>query len=447
MENSWKLLLVLLLCWCLAATKMENKEEDDDSSYKKRQQEPFFDGSAVDIVDYGAPSVVDYGAAAVADYGNGAAVAYGDGAVAYGDGAVVSADGAPDYGGAVYIDIQSSLIDTSSSTYLFDYQTIETSTLIGASYSSSDIVQYFQRAACNPACDSYANIACNNFIGYSSTSRFDYVLNGITYTSAYYFASSCTTSSTCTTTTCTGTSEVGSCGLTCTTDLSTISILYTYRTIRETYENSVGSDITSYTTSTVIGTSARTVIEDLNPTTCTCDAIVRPTFYITSTDNSEINPTRVAFVAVPVIVAAAVLGAVSIWAIVRAAQNANFQQQQQQLQQQQQQQQLIDLQRSRFDPNNIWNQQFPVGDQLITNRLDFDDFPFLRTPINSLSIPVTGSNFTNFCGCGDNSVWMTDGKCYPLLRQGPCSNPRYWLTIDPKSLKVRFFFLLILLNY
>ena len=64
------------------------------------------------------------------------------------------------------------------------------------------------------------------------------------------------------------------------------------------------------------------------------------------------------------------------------------------------------------------------------------DIELPRTPINSLPIPVMGSNFTNFGGCGDSSVRMTDGKCYPLLRQGPCSDPGYWLTIDPNSLTV-----------
>ena len=66
------------------------------------------------------------------------------------------------------------------------------------------------------------------------------------------------------------------------------------------------------------------------------------------------------------------------------------------------------------------------------------------TPINTLPIPVLGSHsIATFDGCGDSSIRMTaDGKCHPLLRQGPCSNPRFWLTIDPKSLKVRVFFLL-----
>ncbi len=43
-------------------------------------------------------------------------------------------------------------------------------------------------------------------------------------------------------------------------------------------------------------------------------------------------------------------------------------------------------------------------------------------------------------GCGDNSVrFKSDGYCYPVLRQGPCENLRYWVTVDPDTYEVRIY--------
>ena len=41
-------------------------------------------------------------------------------------------------------------------------------------------------------------------------------------------------------------------------------------------------------------------------------------------------------------------------------------------------------------------------------------------------------------GCGDNSIrFKSNGYCYPVLRQGPCKNLRYWVTVDPDTYEVR----------
>ena len=39
--------------------------------------------------------------------------------------------------------------------------------------------------------------------------------------------------------------------------------------------------------------------------------------------------------------------------------------------------------------------------------------------------------------CGDFSVrFKDDDYCYPLLERGPCSNPYFWVTVDPYTFKV-----------
>ncbi len=57
------------------------------------------------------------------------------------------------------------------------------------------------------------------------------------------------------------------------------------------------------------------------------------------------------------------------------------------------------------------------------------------TPVNDLSIPVRGDDLPDD-GCGDSSVRFRDGRCYPVLKRGPCRNPYYWITVDPVRLTV-----------
>jgi len=58
-----------------------------------------------------------------------------------------------------------------------------------------------------------------------------------------------------------------------------------------------------------------------------------------------------------------------------------------------------------------------------------------QTPVNDVTIPVLGNDQPDD-GCGDSSVRFQDGKCYPVLKRGPCSNPYFWVTVDPKTLMV-----------
>lgn len=62
-------------------------------------------------------------------------------------------------------------------------------------------------------------------------------------------------------------------------------------------------------------------------------------------------------------------------------------------------------------------------------------------PQNDSPFPVTGPDWPND-GCGDASVrYKLDGKCYPVLRRGPCPNPLHWIAVDPINLSVRFLFI------
>lgn len=54
---------------------------------------------------------------------------------------------------------------------------------------------------------------------------------------------------------------------------------------------------------------------------------------------------------------------------------------------------------------------------------------------NDLPFPVPGPSFPDD-GCGDASVRFGDGRCHSVLRRGPCSNPRHWMTVDPITLSV-----------
>lgn len=56
-------------------------------------------------------------------------------------------------------------------------------------------------------------------------------------------------------------------------------------------------------------------------------------------------------------------------------------------------------------------------------------------PRNDQPIPVRGASLSDG-GCSDNLVLFPDGKCYPVLRRGPCGDPFRWVTVDPTSLTV-----------
>ena len=58
-------------------------------------------------------------------------------------------------------------------------------------------------------------------------------------------------------------------------------------------------------------------------------------------------------------------------------------------------------------------------------------------PRNNLQIPVQGDDLPNPGGCNDSSIfYQEDGRCYPVLRQGPCPSPLEWITVDPRTLLV-----------
>ena len=60
------------------------------------------------------------------------------------------------------------------------------------------------------------------------------------------------------------------------------------------------------------------------------------------------------------------------------------------------------------------------------------------TPFNLLPIPVPGHSFRNDGGCSDDSIlYPVDGRCYPVLKRGPCLGRHQWLTVDPLTLKGR----------
>ena len=62
-----------------------------------------------------------------------------------------------------------------------------------------------------------------------------------------------------------------------------------------------------------------------------------------------------------------------------------------------------------------------------------------QTPMNKLSIPVTGADSRDD-GCGDTFVRVAaDGQCHPLLRRGPCPDPFHWVTVNPINLTVNPF--------
>lgn len=58
-------------------------------------------------------------------------------------------------------------------------------------------------------------------------------------------------------------------------------------------------------------------------------------------------------------------------------------------------------------------------------------------PENNLDIPVEGFNFPDD-GCEDGSIRFgtNNGTCHPVLKRGPCQDPRTWMTVDPLRLEV-----------
>ncbi|KZS08617.1 Uncharacterized protein APZ42_027312 [Daphnia magna] len=81
-----------------------------------------------------------------------------------------------------------------------------------------------------------------------------------------------------------------------------------------------------------------------------------------------------------------------------------------------------------------------VATQVKEEQIDEIDFVIRsldnQTPINDLPMPVNGEDFPRD-GCGDNSVRVANGNCFPVLTRGPCENIRHWVTIDPITLQGR----------
>jgi hypothetical protein len=65
-------------------------------------------------------------------------------------------------------------------------------------------------------------------------------------------------------------------------------------------------------------------------------------------------------------------------------------------------------------------------------------------PFNGAKVPQNGKPSNSSYpddGCGDYSVrFKGDGYCYPLLKKGPCENVLFWITVDPYTYEVGFFF-------
>ena len=191
----------------------------------------------------------------------------------------------------------------------------------------------------------------------------------------------CWTSSVCSTV-CSS-SLFSTCIETCAPTTQLIATYYTsliYISIN-TVTNGVTISSTGYTTDAIAGTSTSVNVNSANCqsiSTVTCSSSTTTT---TSTGSSSaISPSSVVIYPVPVVIAAAA-AAVALGA------------------------------RAGTDDD-----EGPNGGA--------------QTPMNELSIPVTGADFRDD-GCGDTVVRFTaDGQCHPLLRRGPCPDPFHWVTVS-----------------
>ena len=234
--------------------------------------------------------------------------------------------------------------------------------------------------------------------------------------SVTYYFSSCSATSTCSTV-CSSVSITGSCSQSCITFTSLSAIYYTSASsvslFGPAYGTSTGGDgiITSCQwsgTSVITSTSSTSSVSSIYSTGCntlTSTICTTTTSLVVTTSSSTVSSTnrrRIVAIAAAVAVAAAVAIAVGIGVGVPAVQTANEMQQQR--------------------------------DQVLQNVAVFLS-SMAPTPLNLLPIPVTGLSFRNDGGCDDGSIlFPADGRCHPVLRQGPCPDRNHWLTVDPITL-------------
>lgn len=76
--------------------------------------------------------------------------------------------------------------------------------------------------------------------------------------------------------------------------------------------------------------------------------------------------------------------------------------------------------------------------QFLSNEGFFD----IEAPVNDMIIPVEGYDLPDY-GCGDSSVRFQEGKCYPVLKRGPCRNPYYCIPVSPVNLTLEKYFQLL----
>ena len=225
--------------------------------------------------------------------------------------------------------------------------------------------------------------------------------------------SSCSASSTCSTV-CTSIST--SCSSSCTISTTLTATYYTSYLYCSgaIYGNSIIP--TSYTTSAGSSTSSSTTVYSSG-----CQSLS------TACSTTTINRlARAAFAAA----AAAVAIAVGVGAGVRVAQGAEVQQIIALDTEQQVLELVNDFLLTGAEDNSTLNENATINAFVPITAL---------TPSNLLPIPVTGvsgPNFRNGDGCGDESILFDDGNCYPLLRRGPCPDRSQWLTVDPFTLRV-----------
>ena len=212
------------------------------------------------------------------------------------------------------------------------------------------------------------------------------------------YISTCSASSTCSTI-CSSVSFT--CLQSCTIFTSLTAVYYTsYSFVSETGAiPGVFTFSSSFTTSAGSSTSSSITIYSVG-----CESL--------STACSTTTSNRLARVAVAVaaVAAIAVVGVGAGVGMAQAQLGVNNQQQPQQVQQQV----------ANFPQNTVGRSVGVVA----------------PTPNNNLPIPVTGPNFRNDGGCDDESIVFNDGNCYPVLRRGPCTDGRQWITVDPLTLRV-----------
>ena len=233
--------------------------------------------------------------------------------------------------------------------------------------------------------------------------------------SVTYYFSSCSATSTCSTV-CSSVSITGSCSQSCITFTSLSATYYTSASsvslFGPAYGTSTGGDgiitscqwdgatfkSTSSTSSlsSIYSTGCNTLTSTICTTTTTSPSVIVTT---SSTVSNNTNRRRIVAIAAGVAVVAAVAIAVGVGVGVPAVQTANEMQQQ--------------------------------LDQVLQNVAVFLS-SMAPTPLHLQPIPVTGPSFRNDGDCDDGSIlFPADGRCHPVLRQGPCPDRNHWLTVDP----------------